>query len=332
MFQFQASVPPTPGDANVNGKTIIVTGANSGLGFEAVRQFVLLGASRVILACRSLSRGQEAVVALRSDPEIEAHNASVVFDVFELDLNDYQSGLRFSKRVKEEVKELDILLNNGGISLLQWRKSESGHEQTMQVNCYTHILICLELFPLLRKTAAIRGSPTRITFVGSATQLKQETMSRASIPPPDSILGYFDKKSTFSIFRYADSKLAVSAYTRRLAQLSPSEVIVNNLCPGLVQTGLDKNLPGVLRVLMGFVRKSAARTVQEGGRTLIHAAVVASAETNGKFLRNNKIEPAAAFLETTEGEVFIDRLWRETLQDVCVVDPELRSFTQEVGA
>jgi NAD(P)-dependent dehydrogenase (short-subunit alcohol dehydrogenase family) len=153
------------------------------------------------------------------------------------------------------------------------------------------MLLCLELFPLLRSTAAIRGSPTRITFVGSATQIKQESMSRAAIPPSDSILDYFDDKASFGIRRYADSKLAASAYTRRLAELAPSEVIVNNLCPGLVQTGLDKNLPGVLRVIMGFVRKSAARTVQEGGRTLIHAAVVAGQETNGKFLRNNRVDP-----------------------------------------
>jgi NAD(P)-dependent dehydrogenase (short-subunit alcohol dehydrogenase family) len=132
MLRIQQPVPPTPSNANLAGKTIIVTGANSGLGFEAVKQFVLLGASRVILACRSLEKGREAIATLNADPEIKAKNPSVVLDAFELDLNSYESGLRFANRVKAEVKELDILLNNGGISLLHYQKSETGHEQTMQ--------------------------------------------------------------------------------------------------------------------------------------------------------------------------------------------------------
>lgn len=143
--------------------------------------------------------------------------------------------------------------------------------------------------PLLRSTAALRGSPTRITFVGSATQLRQESMSKASFPTSGTILDYLDDASKFGLTRYADSKLAISAYVRKLALVAPDEVIVNNLCPGLVQTDVDQNLPGPLRVLLRLVRKMVARTVEEGGRTLIHAAVVASEETSGKFLRNNQI-------------------------------------------
>ena len=160
------------------------------------------------------------------------------------------------------------------------------------MNCYTYILICLELFPLLRATAAARGSPTRITFVGSATHISQESMSQTTIPANESIMDHFDSQSKFSrVRRYADSKLVVNAYTRRLAALAPSEVIVNNLCPGLVQTGLDKNLPVILRGIMGMVRKTMARPVEEGARTLIYASAIASGETNGKFMRDNAVHP-----------------------------------------
>lgn len=160
------------------------------------------------------------------------------------------------------------------------------------MNCYTHLLICLELFPLLRSTAAVRGLPSRITFTGSATQIKQNTLSKKPIAPDSSVLSHFDDEATFSkFFRYADTKTVVNAYVRRLAALAPSEVIVNNPCPGLVQTGLDKNLPFYLRIPMGLVRKSMARTVEEGARTLIFASVVAGPETNGKFLQHNKVDP-----------------------------------------
>lgn len=128
----QPGIPPTPDGTNLAGKTIIITGGNSGLGLEAARQFIKLGASRVILACRSLSRGQEAVTLLRADPAVQKANPKAVVEVFELDLSDYQSGLRFTEKIKKEVKELDILLNNGGQVVLKFEKASSGHERNFQ--------------------------------------------------------------------------------------------------------------------------------------------------------------------------------------------------------
>ncbi|EHK24808.1 uncharacterized protein TRIVIDRAFT_146040 [Trichoderma virens Gv29-8] len=323
----QPPIPPTPSETNVSGKTIIITGGNAGLGYDAARQFLTLGASRVILACRSITRGQEAVSSLRAEPTVKMSNPDAMIEVFELDLDDYQSGLRFCNKVKDEVKELDILLNNGGQVVLGYEKSKSNHERNMQVNCYTHLLICLELFPLLRSTAAVRGLPSRITFTGSATQIKQNTLTKKPVPSNSTIIGHFDDEANFSkFFRYADTKTVVNAYVRRLAALAPSEVIVNNPCPGLVQTGLDKNLPFYLKLPMVLVRKSMGRTVEEGARTLIYATVVAGPETNGKFLQHNKVDPGAAYLNTPEGEEFISKLWREAVQDIAAVDPALGSY------
>ncbi|KAL7817790.1 NAD(P)-binding protein [Trichoderma gracile] len=323
----QPPIPPTPSDANVSGKTVIVTGGNSGLGYEAARQFLTLGASRMILACRSVQRGQEAASALRAHPTVKETNPNAVTEAFELDLEDYQSGLSFSDRVKAEVKELDILLNNGGQVVTGYEKSKSGHERSMQVNCYTHLLISLELFPLLRSTAAARGTPSRITFTGSATQIMQNTMSKQPISPDSTVLGHFDDEANFNkLYRYADSKTVVNAYVRRLAALAPSEVMVNNACPGLVQTGIDKNLPFYLKLPMGLLRKSTGRTVEEGARTLIFATVVAGPETNGKFLQHNQIDPGAEFLNTAEGEEFISKLWEESIQDVAAIDPTLGCY------
>ncbi|KAL7946393.1 hypothetical protein V8C42DRAFT_344242 [Trichoderma barbatum] len=320
----QTPIPATPSGTSVSGKTVIITGGNAGLGYDAARQFLTLGASRIILACRSIARGQEAVSALLADTTVKSSNPNALIEVFELDLDDYQSGLRFSNKVKDEVKELDILLNNGGQVVMGYEKSKSNHERNMQVNCYTHLLISLELFPLLRSTAVLRGLPSRITFTGSATQIKQNTLTKKPISADRMILGYFDDEANFSkFFRYADTKTVVNAYVRRLAALAPSEVIVNNPCPGLVQTGLDKNLPFYLKLPMEFIRKSAGRTVEEGARTLIYATVVAGPETNGKFLQHNKIDPGAAYLNSPEGEEFIGKLWRETVQDVAVIDPAL---------
>ena len=128
----QPRIPPTPAGTSLAGKTIIITGGNAGIGFEAARQFLNLGVSRIILACRSLLKGQAAVSALRADPFVKEANPSAKIEVFELDLDDYQSGLRFARKVKEEVQELDILLNNGGMVMLKYEKSKTGHERMMQ--------------------------------------------------------------------------------------------------------------------------------------------------------------------------------------------------------
>lgn len=128
----QPPIPPTPAGTSLSGKTAIITGGNAGLGYEAARQYLTLGASRVILACRSISRGQEAVSALLADPTVKESNPDALVEVFELDLDDYESGLRFSQKVKNEVKELDILLNNGGQVVLGYEKSKSNHERNMQ--------------------------------------------------------------------------------------------------------------------------------------------------------------------------------------------------------
>lgn len=161
----------------------------------------------------------------------------------------------------------------------------------IQVNCYTHFLISLELFPLLQSTATTRGLPTHITFTGSATQIKQNTLTKKPIPPEGTVLGHFDDEANFNkFFRYADTKTVVSAFVRRLGALAPDEVVVNNPCPGLVQTGLDKNLPFYLRLPMGLVRRYTGRTVAEGARTLVYASIIAGPDTNGKFLQHNKVD------------------------------------------
>ena len=66
-------------------------------------------------------------------------------------------------------------------------------------------------------------------------------------------------------------------------------VVVNNLCPGTVDTAVDNNLPFWLRIPMNLNRKLRARTVQEGARTLIYAAEVAGLESHGKYIANNVI-------------------------------------------
>lgn len=101
--------PPVP-RTDCTGKTVIVTGSNTGLGREAVRHYVRLNAERVVLACRSSEKGEAA----KNDIEASTQRRGVV-EVWPLDLSDYQSVKAFAARASE-LKRLDMVILNAGIS------------------------------------------------------------------------------------------------------------------------------------------------------------------------------------------------------------------------
>lgn len=125
-------VPSIPVGTSLAGKTVIVTGGNSGLGWEFARQALVLNASRVIITTRTEAKGCAAIAALRNDPEVKSTNSMAKLEFFDLDLDDYDSGQEFVQKVKDEVPELDILLCNGGVNFFNYQTSKSGHERIMQ--------------------------------------------------------------------------------------------------------------------------------------------------------------------------------------------------------
>jgi len=108
----------------------------------------------------------------------------------------------------------------------------------------------------------------------------------------ETVLGHFDDRKQYNMKRYVDSKLVVNAFARKLATaVSPNCVIVNTVCPGMVATGFDKGMPAYIRIPMSLVRAVRARDIDEGGRTLVYASLVAGQESHGKFINHNKIDP-----------------------------------------
>ena len=110
------------------GQTIIVTGANTGLGLEAAKHFTRLNAEKVILACRSEKKGLAA-----KDSIEQATGRKGVVDVWELDLSSYDSVKQFAQRA-QTLKRLDILLNNAGIAR-EFRETIADNESHITVVC-----------------------------------------------------------------------------------------------------------------------------------------------------------------------------------------------------
>jgi NAD(P)-dependent dehydrogenase (short-subunit alcohol dehydrogenase family) len=152
---------PVP-DTSLAGKTVIVTGSNVGLGKEAARHFARLGASSIILAVRSLEKGD------RAKAEIEASSGcgNDVIKVWQLDMSSYQSVQDFAEKVDRELPRLDVALLNAGIATMQWNMAEQD-ESTITVNVVSTFLLAYLLLPKLKESAQKFNIRPNLTITAS---------------------------------------------------------------------------------------------------------------------------------------------------------------------
>jgi len=149
-------------DKKFTGQTVIVTGSNVGLGFEAARHLVRLDASKVILAVRTLSKGETAKQSIE-----DSTKRTGVVEVWEVDQEDYGSVKAFADRAKG-LERLDVVILNAGLMTQEFNLAE-GHEKMMTVNVISTFLLALLLIPKLRETAVKYSKAPVLTFTGSFT-------------------------------------------------------------------------------------------------------------------------------------------------------------------
>lgn len=160
--QFLVKLPyPT---SDFTGQTIIVTGANTGLGLEAARHFIRLNATKVIIAVRTVSKGEAAVVEIVRTTQADPSR----LEVWPLDLSSYDSIKAFAQRA-QSLDRLDAVVQNAGILTQHW-KVEEGMESHITVNVISPILLGLLLLPKLRESGKAYDKVGRLSFVGSDLQ------------------------------------------------------------------------------------------------------------------------------------------------------------------
>ena len=145
---------------SVQDQTIIVTGSNVGLGLEAARHLVRMGAETVILAVRSIEKGEAAKKSIES-----SENRRGVVQVWQLDLSSYASVKEFGKRA-EGLKRLDAIIENAGIAATTFRRMED-NEATITTNVISTYLLALMILPKLRETAQKYNVTPHLTIVSS---------------------------------------------------------------------------------------------------------------------------------------------------------------------
>lgn len=186
--QMTASIP-VPHQSFV-GQTIIITGANTGLGFEAAKHVVRLGAEKVILGVRNLSKGQEA------KGEIDSRTGKPgVVEVWQVDLASYDSVKAFARKA-ESLQRIDVVLENAGMWTEKFTMAEDNEyanarrsrvpflivcRASLTVNVVSTFLLALMMLPKLRESASKFGIIPRISIVSSLVH-RYTNLSAKSYP------------------------------------------------------------------------------------------------------------------------------------------------------
>ena len=250
---------------SLKGKTVVITGANTGIGKETAVDLATRGA-RVVIGCRNLEKGKAAL------KEIQGRSGSTNVFLEELDLASLDSVRKFADNILNSEPRLDILVNNAGVLACPYQKTEDGFEMQFGVNHLGHFLLTILLLDLLKRSA-----PSRIINVSSLAH----KFAFGGINFDDI---HFER-NYFNYGAYNHSKLANLLFTSELSKrLEGTHVTANALHPGAVSTDLQRH-SFISNALVSPLRWYFFKTAEQGAQTTIYCAVSEEMEgVSGKYL------------------------------------------------
>ncbi|RYP05751.1 hypothetical protein DL765_009740 [Monosporascus sp. GIB2] len=306
------------------GKTVVITGASSGLGLEAARHFVRLNAGKVILGCRDLKRGERAkatIVSSEGDPKAE------VIEVWQIDLESFDSVKCFCQRAAG-LDQLDILVENAGIQTADFALSE-GRERQITINVISTFLIAFLLLPTLERSSAVTRELPRLVIVASNAHKAVSLNQDIGEPVFDSF-----QAPGFMGLRYAYSKLLVVLIGRELAMRINARdggprVVLNMVDTGLCKTNLFRDARFPLSWFLSTMLWLLGRSSEMGSRCLV-AAALAGPEAHGKYLEDCRISKESRFVCSTKGAQMQKRVFDELLEILHDIEPGLPGRIQQL--
>lgn len=289
LLWWSARHPPEDPTVRFNSKTVLITGANTGLGFEAALKYAALGAAKLILAVRSTDKGNTAKSKIAQATGFHPANISVL----KVDLGTFASVRQFVNDIDRTTDHVDVVLLNAGVGPPNYQKSAEGWEMAVQVNVLSTALMGLLLLPKLRATAQARqGQPVHMTFVNSIAHadVKREWFQGKTL-----LEAANEDKSWDAQKSYGMVKLLGMAAMRGVAQAAAkgpggNDIVVNACCPSLCKTDLGRDWGAGMKVVMAGMQAVFARSAEQGARTLVSASALDSA-ASGKFWSHDILYP-----------------------------------------
>jgi len=283
-FDAESTAEEVTAGLDLSGMTVLVTGANSGLGYESMRVLALRGA-HVLGTARTMDKAAEACAS------VQGHTTPLV-----LELTDFDSVVNCAARAAELSGHLDVLLCNAGVMEVPTAEQINGIERHFVTNHLGHFLLTNRLLP--RLIAAPQG---RIVVVASGAY-KQAPAAGIEFDNLSGERDYEPRKA------YGQSKLANYLFVRELARrLAATRVTANGLQPGVIMTNLGRYLPWYQVLAAKLIGWTFMKSVEAGAATQVYLATSPDlARVSGYFFRDcNPFLPGG----NMENDELAARLW-----------------------
>ncbi|KAJ7623768.1 hypothetical protein FB45DRAFT_114778 [Roridomyces roridus] len=325
FMKTQWTPQPPVVQADLTGKTILVTGANTGLGFEAAQHFARMNPGRVIMACRSQSKGQAALEKLKA---VTGYDRAELWIV---DLADFESVKKFAGKCEQDGGRLDILIANAGIVSSTYDATKDGWESSVQVNHLAPSLLIFLLLPAMFKTAEEHKTVPRIVVVSSMlhyfARIEKPVVESPEIIKTIGKAEYCTPKAMGA--RYPLTKLLNVFFVRALnARLpSSSSLVVNAVSPGFCHSELVRTYSGLRMLIDRFMKFVLAFTAEVGSRQLVWAALAQEdhpEEIRGQYIAGSRVQEVSDFVLSPEGCKAQDLIWEDTLDILSKVDDKVK--------
>ena len=257
-----------PSNAMMNGKVVVITGANCGIGYTTALELARRQA-RVIMACRDMDKAEKAAKTIRG----KTGNSDVV--VKKLDLASLKSVREFCKEINEAEQRVDVLINNAGVMRCPYMVTEDGFENHMAVNHFGNFLLTN-----LLKDSLYRAPSSRVIFVSSSLH----RFGKLDLEDLNSEAEYKKGKP------YNNSKLMNLLFARELHKryANDGKLCVYSLSPGMVRTSLGRHsiffnkyfqiLCFPIVVLLYPLWWTLVKTATEGCQTVVYCVVAPELE------------------------------------------------------
>lgn len=268
----------------MQGKTVVITGATSGIGAVAARRLAEHGA-RIVMVARSRQRAEETLRILRTANDRQEHTA------FYADLSRLREMQRVAAEIAAAEPKIDVLMNNAGLISSRNVKTEDGLELMFAINHLSYYV----LTNLLLQRLHAAGDARIVSTASEAHRRGRLDFDRLQ-----------EQKGAAG---YGTTKLCNILFTRELARrLAGSRVTANCLHPGFVATRFGDNAGGAIRTGLAIAKRLFALSPEEGAKTMVYLAGSAQvAGQNGRYYdRCAPAEPSRAALSDEDAR----RLWQ----------------------
>ena len=299
-------------DDRADGLCVLVTGANSGLGFALAVEFARRGA-RVIMAGRSRIPG--------AGEEVKSLSGSALVEMRYLDLSDIPSIHALVESLVRDRVKIDICLLNAAVALPGSRRTASGQDEMFLVNYLSDVILTRLLIEKSVIMPRMHGIPPRMIFISS------DSHQGASRIDYSEFGRYFEYGVSKGISNYSYFKLVLNTYATELSRRVNEHSIVlsvHAICPGPVHSNIVREAPWLLRMILKGIFRVIFKSPAKAARPVVYMALSKDYEgrTNEYLHMFNpkKMDPKG--YDPDEGR----KLWKRTMELLKEIDPGHGSY------